>query len=267
GLRALQHTRHHPPRSRRFRARHPDARAERQAADGRARRPPRAGRDLARRRRRRQRALRRAARRGPGLLRRRRPGAGAGHGFRLRGAQQGVEGGPRPGLQRDQLRQAHRQRIARTGRGGRAGGRPVGRHPDRRPEREDRRRPHPAGRRRRRPCRDRLAAAVRHGQGQVLPAAVRAGQRRGGRAHRPGGTGRGRQRAAAQGLRDRGSPRKRQPERHPLDQVLVEQLAAPGRARFRHFPGAGIHGVRWPRRARRRGLAARAQGAPFPGRL
>ena len=41
-------------------------------------------------------------------------------------------------------------------------------------ERQDRRRPHPPGRRRRRPCGDRLAAAVRHGQGQVPPAAVRA---------------------------------------------------------------------------------------------
>ena len=48
------------------------------------------------------------------------------------------------------------------------------------------RRPHPARRRRRRPRRDHLAAAVRHGQGQVPPADVYAAVGRGGRAHRPG---------------------------------------------------------------------------------
>ena len=52
--------------------------------------------------------------------------------------------------------------------------------------RADHRRPHPARRRGGRPCRDHLAAAVRHGEGEVLPAAVRAGHGRGGRADRPG---------------------------------------------------------------------------------
>ncbi len=40
------------------------------------------------------------------------------------------------------------------------------------------RRSHAPGRRRGRSCGHRLAAAVRHGEGQVLPAAVRAGERR-----------------------------------------------------------------------------------------
>ena len=48
------------------------------------------------------------------------------------------------------------------------------------------RRPHAPRRRRRRPCGDHLAAALRHGEGQVLPADLRHGERRGGRAHRTG---------------------------------------------------------------------------------
>ena len=51
---------------------------------------------------------------------------------------------------------------------------------------EDHRRPHPARRRGRRPRRHLLAAAVRHGQGQVLPPHLRDAVRRGGRAHRAG---------------------------------------------------------------------------------
>ena len=54
----------------------------------------------------------------------------------------------------------------------------------RRPHRPDHRRPHPPRRRRRRPRRDLLAAAVRHGEGEVLPAHLRHAHRRGGRAHR-----------------------------------------------------------------------------------
>ena len=48
------------------------------------------------------------------------------------------------------------------------------------------RRPHAPGRRGRRPRRDRVAAPLRHGQGEVLPAHLRDDQRRGGRAPRPG---------------------------------------------------------------------------------
>ena len=46
--------------------------------------------------------------------------------------------------------------------------------------------------------------------------------------------------------------------RDPLDQVLAEQLAAAGRAGFRHLAGAGIHGLRRARREGRHGLTARA---------
>ena len=48
------------------------------------------------------------------------------------------------------------------------------------------RRPHPARRGGRRPRRHLLAAAVRHGQGEVLPVDLRHADRRGGRAHRAG---------------------------------------------------------------------------------
>ena len=50
----------------------------------------------------------------------------------------------------------------------------------------DHRRPHPPRGRRRRPRRDLLAAALRHGQGQVLPAHLRDPHRRGSRADRAG---------------------------------------------------------------------------------
>src|SRR4029453_11492816 len=53
--------------------------------------------------------------------------------------------------------------------------RPSARHLDRGPPGPDHRRPPPPGGARRRPRGHRLAAAVRHGQGQVPPAAVRAG--------------------------------------------------------------------------------------------
>src|ERR1051325_10287591 len=46
------------------------------------------------------------------------------------------------------------------------------------------RRPHQARRRGRRPCRHPLAAPLRDGQGQVLPADLRLHRRQGGRAHR-----------------------------------------------------------------------------------
>ena len=44
----------------------------------------------------------------------------------------------------------------------------------------------------------------------------------------------------------------------PLDQVLAEQLAAPGRAGFRYFAGAGIHGLCRARREGRPRVTARA---------
>ena len=85
-----------------------------------------------------------------------------------------LEGSARHRLQHHQLLQAGGQRHARRRRSAPAwccG--PAGRHLDRDQGRAHHRRPHPARRRRRRSRRDHLAAAVRHGQGQVLPAAVR----------------------------------------------------------------------------------------------
>ncbi len=76
--------------------------------------------------------------------------------------------------------------MRRPGRRRGSGRRHPGRRLDRLQEGQDHRRPYPARRRRRRPRRDRVAAALRHGQGQVLPAALRGGRRRGGRAHRAG---------------------------------------------------------------------------------
>ena len=217
----------------RHRARHPDARRQRQAADGRARRPSRAGRDLARRRRRRQRALRRAARRGLGF-------SGGGDLAMVEEMAHDFDGrAPASGRRRATSSTTSSTATSRSS--ARCMGRrsapgwwpacwPTSR--SRAEERQDRRRPHPAGRRGGRPCGDRLAAAVRHGQGQVPPAAVRAGERRGGRAHRPGLAGGRRGPAAAEGLRGgrpAGAPARQ--TRDPLDQVRAQQLAAAGRAR------------------------------------
>ena len=71
---------------------------------------------------------------------------------------------------------------------------------DRDPHGAHHRRPHPARRGRRRPRRHLLAAAVRHGQGEVLPAHVRDADRRGGRAHRARLAVRRRRRGAGKAL-------------------------------------------------------------------
>ena len=81
--------------------------------------------------------------------------------------------GARPRLQRHQLLQADRVGDPRPGRGRRPGGGAPGRRLGGGAHRPDHRRPHPPRRGRRRPRRDLLAAAVRHGQGQVLPAHLR----------------------------------------------------------------------------------------------
>ena len=60
-----------------------------------------------------------------------------------------------------------------VGGGRRPGLRHPGRHVDRHQGLPHHRRPYPAGRGGRRPCRDHLAAALRHGQGEVLPAHLR----------------------------------------------------------------------------------------------
>ena len=123
----------------------------------------------------------------------------------------GMEGSARHRLQRHQLLEAGGQRDARRRGRRRAGLRPARRHFDRHQGLPHHRRPHPAGRRRRRPRGDHLAAAVRHGQGEILPAAVRPGARRGSRAHRPDQPRGRRRRARRQGGGDRrpASPRAR----------------------------------------------------------
>ena len=150
-------------------------------------------------------------RRRAGVLRRRRSRHGERSRRRLRRACPRLEGGARPRLQHRQLLQADRQRHARAGGRRRPRRRAAGRHLDRHQDGAPHRRPHPARRRRRRPCGDHLAAAVRHGQGQILPPALRAADRRGGRAHRPRLARGRRRRARRQGARDRrcGSPKAR----------------------------------------------------------
>jgi hypothetical protein len=142
-----------------------------------------------------------------------------------------LEGGARPRLQPDQLLQTDRLGDAGPGGRRRSGGRAARRRVDCRPLGPHHRRPHTAWRRRRRPCGDRVAAAVRHGQGEISPAVVRAGQRRGGRAHRARVAVRRRRRPARQGARGGAEARQRFPERGALDEIRPQQLAAHGRAR------------------------------------
>ena len=75
------------------------------------------------------------------------------------------------------------------------------------PNARDRRRAHEARRRGRRPCGDHLAAALRDGEGEVPPAALRAGRRRRGRAHRARLALRPRGRARGARARDRDAAR------------------------------------------------------------
>ena len=95
------------------------------------------------------------------------------------------------------------------------------------------RRPHAARRRRRRPRRDRVAAAVRHGEGQVLPAALRGARP----ARRPSASASSRyggRRRPARWRRRWRSPTKLadgRADRDPLHQVRAQQLAAHGGAR------------------------------------
>ena len=154
----------------------------------------------------------------------------------------------------------------------RAGRGTARRHPDRRPRRADRRRPHPPRRRSRRPCGDHLAAALRHGQGQVLPAAVRAGHRRGSRAHRLGGARASTTPSCA--TRPCRSPTRlatsARQTRDSLDQVRAQQLVADDGPDLRHLAGGRVHGLRagptsrkaWPRC----GSAARRSSSAAPRR-
>ena len=78
--------------------------------------------------------------------------------------------GARSRLQHDQLLEDHRLGDARPGGRRRPRRGPARRHLDRGEQRAPHRRPHAAGRRGRRPRGDRLAAPLRHGEGEVLPA-------------------------------------------------------------------------------------------------
>ena len=127
---------------------------------------------------------RRAAGRRQGVLGRRQLRADRRHRQRLRPPPAGHARGARPRVQRHQLLEADRVGDARRGRRRRPRRRAARRRLGRVAHGEDHRRPHPPRRRRRRPRGDLLAAAVRHGEGEVLPADVRPAERRGGRAHR-----------------------------------------------------------------------------------
>ncbi len=94
------------------------------------------------------------------------------------------------------------------------------------------------GRRSRRPRRDRLAAALRSRQGEILPADLRSDFRRGSRAHRLDNL-RGRRRSTRSEIdRGRHQARRRGAERDPLDQELAQQLAARDGPDLRRLAGA-----------------------------
>src|SRR5438309_1875878 len=148
----------------------------------------------------------------------------------------------------------------------RADGGPARGYLDRGEEREAHRRPHAPGRGGRRPRGHRLAAALRHGEGEVLPAAVRGDQRRGGRAagarfaHLRGS------RAAGEGARSGAQARCRRANGVALDQVLAQQLAAHGRPDVRRLARARSARLHRPRGKGRRCFAPREEKAEFPAR-
>ena len=118
------------------------------------------------------------ARRGRRLQRGRRPRPRCRDRRRPRDTRARVPRGAQPRLQSRRLSEADRVRDDRPGRRRRARDRAARGHLARDTERAHRRRSHEAGRGRRRPCRARLAAALRPGEGEVPPAAVRADRRR-----------------------------------------------------------------------------------------
>ena len=128
----------------------------------------------------------------------------------------------------------------------------------RRPHRAHHRRPHAPRRRRRRPRRDLLAAAVRHGEGEVLPADLRHAHRRGGRAHRARVAVRRRRRRAGPRARDRDAARRWRAAGDPLDEAHAQPLV-PGASgdrsmlslayEFIGFAGADARGARLLRRS------------------
>ena len=95
-------------------------------------------------------------------------------------------------------------------------------------------------------CGDRVAAAVRHGQGQVLPAAVRDAHRRGGRAHRPRLDGGRRRQGGGDGARRRREAARHAAGRRALDQARAQQLAEDGGPHLRCLAGLEFMGFSGP---------------------
>src|SRR6188508_3000088 len=173
----------------------------------------------------------------------------------LRGA--GMARGAGSGLQHAQLLEDHHLRDPRPGGGRRAGRGTDGRHLDRGEERKADRRPYAPGRRGGRPCRDHLAAALRHGEGEVLPAYLRHGERRGGGAHRTGFADLRREPVERKGAGGGAQARRRPADRAALDQIFAQQLAAPGGAVVRRLARARDDGLYRPRGEGRPCRAAR----------
>ena len=116
---------------------------------------------------------------------------------------------------------------------------------------EDHRRPHPPRRRRRRPRRDLLAAAVRHGEGEVLPADVRPAER----ARRPSASGSCRCASTTtqvheRALGDRRPAGRRRPGGDPLHEADAEQLVPRQAGDLRRQPRLRDDRLRRPRRPR-----------------
>ena len=125
--------------------------------------------------------------------------------------------------------------------------------------RADRRSP-PPRRRRRRPRRHHLAAAVRDGEGEVLPAHRGLHRRPRGGADRPRQPLRPSERGPRHGARGRGPPRARPPARRPVDKAHAQPLAALGDSRLRRERRLRDADLPRRRRARGRGGDRRAPG-------
>src|SRR5213594_1221969 len=173
--------------------------------------------------------------------------------------------GARPGLQPDQLLEDGGLGDARPGGRRGAGSGPARGHLDRGEERAAHRRPHAPGRGGGRPRGHRLAAALRHGEGEVLPAAVRADQRRGGGAAGARFARLRGSRAAGEGARGGAQARCRRANGAALDQVLAQQLAADGRPDVRRLARARSARLHRPGGEGGRGFAPREEKAQLPG--
>src|SRR5205814_983698 len=189
-------------------------------------------------------------RRGQGVLGRRRPGPGGGDGGqrRRRGAHDAR--GVRSRVQHREPRQARRLGDQRDRRRRRPRRRAARRRQHHLGDRAPHGWAHAARRRGGRPRGDRLAAPLRDGEGEVLPAHLGVPRRPRGRADRPREPLRGaRRRPAARARRGRPA-RAGEPALDPLDQARAQQLAAPGGPHLRPVArarDAHVHARRRPR--------------------